>query len=61
LEQLPADEKWRIEGRTTTLILYRINVIMEAEEEELRSFLDRTSSIASEFFKSPQGLSKPVR
>jgi hypothetical protein len=59
LEQLPADEKWHVEGLDTTLVIYCSNTIVSVDE--LRPFLDKTSSIARAFFNSPKGLSKPVR
>jgi len=59
LEQLPADEKWHIEGNLTRLIIYQSDV--EVEPGEFRSFLEKTTSIAKTFFNSPTGLSRPVR
>jgi hypothetical protein len=59
LEGLPAEEKWHIEGLDTTLVIYRSNVTVRADE--LQTFLDKTSSMAKAFFSSPTGLSKPVR
>jgi hypothetical protein len=59
LDTLAADEKWHIEGNVTTLIIYRSAKTIEVEE--LHSFLEKTSSIARDFFASPEGLSQPVR
>jgi hypothetical protein len=59
LEQLPAEEKWHVEGQDTTLIVYASNTTVSADE--LAAFLDKTSTIAKMFFSSPAGLSQPVR
>lgn len=48
LEGLPSDEKWHIEGGDQTLILYYFDVLI-SPEEEVRVFLDRTSSISTTF------------
>lgn len=59
LEQLPTNEKWHIEGNLTTLVIYQSGV--EVPPEELRAFLDKTATIAQEFFRSPEALGQPVR
>jgi|SRR5580658_530607 hypothetical protein len=50
LEGLPKEEKWHMEGDGHTLILYRSNVIVSAEE--IQRLLDHTSSMARTFFGS---------
>jgi len=57
LEQLPADEKWHVEGDLTTLVIYRSDATVSPDD--LRAFLDKTAAIAAEFFRSP-GMMKPV-
>jgi hypothetical protein len=59
LEQLPADEKWHIEGNLCKLIIYQSGV--EVEPDEFPSFVEKTSSISKTFFSSPTGLNRPVR
>jgi len=48
IEGLPIEEKWHIEGDGRTLILYRSDVIVGAEEIQL--LLEQTSSMAKTFF-----------
>lgn len=50
LEGLPTEEKWHMEGDGHTLILYRSNVIVSAEE--IQPLLDRTTAMARTFFSS---------
>ena len=58
LEQLSTDEKWHVEGNLATLVIYRANATVKADE--LRAFVDKTSAMAAEFFRSP-GMMKAVR
>jgi hypothetical protein len=51
------EDHWHIEGMGTTLILYRADITVRADE--LPAFLQQTSLIASTFF-SLCGLKKPV-
>jgi hypothetical protein len=50
LEGLSSGEKWRIEGDGYTLIVYRSDAIVSAEE--IQPLLDQTSSMARTFFGS---------
>jgi hypothetical protein len=50
LEGLPTEEKWHVEGDGYTLILYRSDVIVRAEEVQL--LLEQTSAVAKMFFGS---------
>jgi hypothetical protein len=49
-EALPAERKWHIEGGQGTLFLYRSAATVKPED--IRPFLDETSSIAQTFFAS---------
>jgi len=60
LETLPTDKRWHIEGDRETLILYRLRVIVEPNE--IRAFLDETSSIARRHFsRRADGIPRSVR
>jgi hypothetical protein len=59
MEQLPAEEKWHIEGLDTMLVLYRSDTLVDADK--FQAFLDKTSGIAKTFFTSAIGLSKPMQ
>jgi hypothetical protein len=48
LAELPPKSKWNIEGAGPTLVIYRTRATVRADE--LHSFLDESSSIASAFF-----------
>jgi hypothetical protein len=57
LQELSPKNKWHIEGAGSMLVLYRNGATVGADE--VRSFLDETSSIARAFF-SLGGLKKPT-
>ena len=59
LEQLPADEKWHVEGSLTLLVIYQSKIVVPPEE--MHAFLRKTSAIATRFLSSPENLSAPVR
>jgi hypothetical protein len=48
LEGMPPEDKWHVEGGGATLILYHSDVTVGAEQ--IRAFLDETSSVARTFF-----------
>lgn len=48
LEQIDPGKKWRFEGQGDTLIVYRSE--KKVKPPDFRSFLDETSSLASQFF-----------
>ena len=50
LEGLPAEKKWHIEGSDLTLLLYMQGKTVKPEE--VRPFLEETSSLAQTFFAS---------